>query len=95
MSNTRRDRQLSRQEDAKERQEVRASRSNSEQITRLDSILGKGKGAVKERARLAKEVTVSKTSKKSKKSDTTRETDAKPKAKQKAKERRAAEKQGS
>ena len=69
-------------EDAVERQAARAARSASEQIARLDTLLGKGKGAVKERARLAKEATSTKKAPKAKKPD-------EPKVKQKAKERRA------
>ena len=41
-----------RQAEAKERNEARASISDAERLARLDSILGKGKGATKERARL-------------------------------------------
>ena len=85
MSKARRDRQSSRREDAIERQTARDSLSNSEQIARLDKILGKGKGAVKERARLSKQDPTPKKSTKEKKA-------AKPKVKQKAKDRRAAEK---
>ena len=86
MSKSRRDRQSSRREDAIERQAVRDSLSNSEQIARLDKILGKGKGAVKERARLSKQEAAPKKATKEKKP-------SKPRVKQKAKERRAAEKQ--
>ncbi len=85
MSKARRDRQDSRREDAIERQAARDSLSNSEQIARLDKILGKGKGAVKERARLSKQESAPKKPSKSKKVN-------EPKAKQKAKDRRAAEK---
>jgi ABC-type enterochelin transport system substrate-binding protein len=35
-------------------QEERATRSNAQQIERLDKMFGKGKGAKKERARLEK-----------------------------------------
>jgi hypothetical protein len=42
-----------RQEDAIERQEARDALSNEQQIAVLDRRLGKGEGAVKERARLA------------------------------------------
>ena len=86
MSKSRRDRQSSRREDAIERQAARDSLSNSEQIARLDKILGKGKGAVKERARLSKQDPVPKKPAREKKA-------SKPKVKQKAKERRAAENQ--
>ena len=85
MSKARRDRLKERQEDALERHEARSARSNSEQIAHLDRILGKGKGAVKERARLAKQEAAPKKSTKEKKP-------SKPKVKQKAKERRASEK---
>lgn len=85
MSKLRRDRLKERQEDATERLAARASRSNSEQIAHLDRILGKGKGAVKERARLSALEAAPKKSIKEKKP-------SKPKGKQKAKERRAAEK---
>ena len=43
-----------RQAEAEVRQEERAKRSNAEQIAKLDAKLGKGKGAKKERKRLAK-----------------------------------------
>lgn len=86
MSKARRDRQSRRHTEALERQAVRDSLSSSEQIARLDKLLGVGVGAVKERARLSKEASVPKQTKQTKQ-------DAKPKAKQKAKERRAAEKQ--
>jgi len=74
-------------EDAVERQEARAARSASEQIARLDTLLGKGKGAVKERARLAKEIASTKKAPKAPKAD-------EPKVKQKAKERNRAPRQG-
>lgn len=41
------------QDEADQRAEDRASRSNEEQIALLDKRLGKGKGAVRERKRLA------------------------------------------
>ena len=44
-----------RKEEAIKRQEERAGRSNKQQLQRLDQTFGEGKGAVKERARLAKE----------------------------------------
>ena len=43
-----------RREEAKARQEERNQRTPQQQIQHLDKILGKGKGATKERARLAK-----------------------------------------
>ena len=43
---------LSRQESAQERQDERDSRTAAQQLARLDQLLGKGVGAVKERARL-------------------------------------------
>jgi len=43
-----------RREEALSRQEERANRSPAQQIQHLDKILGKGQGATKERARLAK-----------------------------------------
>jgi hypothetical protein len=39
---------------AKENQEKRASITHVQQLSKLDSMLGKGQGAQKERARLAK-----------------------------------------
>ena len=39
-----------------ERAKARASRSDAEQLSRLDNLLGKGVGAKKERARLAKRI---------------------------------------
>ena len=44
-----------RQEDAIERQTARDELSNEQQVAVLDRRLGKGEGAVKERAKLAKE----------------------------------------
>ncbi len=44
------------QAEAIERQEVAAKRSAMEQLVRLDKKLGVGKGAKKERARLAKQI---------------------------------------
>lgn len=41
-----------RRKSAAERQAARDERSHQEQLERLDRILGKGKGAAKERARL-------------------------------------------
>ena len=77
-------------EDAVERQQARAARSASEQIARLDTLLGKGKGAVKERARLAKEIASTKKAPKAPKANKPDE----PKVKQKAKERNRAPRQG-
>lgn len=48
-----------RNEDANERQEVRNSRTPQQQLAHLDTILGKGLGATKERARLQKQIGVS------------------------------------
>jgi hypothetical protein len=44
-----------RQEAAKERQAARDLLSSADQLAKLDSLFGEGKGAVKERARLAGE----------------------------------------
>ena len=41
-----------RQESAKKCVEVRAQRTDQQQLTHLDKLLGKNKGAVKERTRL-------------------------------------------
>jgi hypothetical protein len=49
--------------EANERNAARASRSSAEQIKVLDARLGVGIGAVRERARLAKPVAVSKPAK--------------------------------
>lgn len=43
-----------RQAEAEVRQEERAKRTVTQQIAKLDALLGKGKGATKERKRLAK-----------------------------------------
>ena len=43
-------------EEGDERQELRASRSNAQQIELLDQRLGVGEGAKRERARLAREI---------------------------------------
>jgi len=43
-----------RRDAAQERAEARASRSAQQQLKKLDDLLGKGVGAVKERARLEK-----------------------------------------
>lgn len=44
-----------RQKAATERQEARDLLSSADQLAKLDSLFGEGKGAVKERARLAGE----------------------------------------
>lgn len=46
-------RKIALQDEADQRADDRANRSNQEQIALLDKRLGKGKGAVKERKRLA------------------------------------------
>ena len=48
---------------AKKLAEERAERTDREQLDHLDSILGKGKGAVKERAKLNARIVESKTPK--------------------------------
>lgn len=52
MAENRNDRKYIRQEEAKERQKKRDKRSPKEQLNRLDNLLGKEVGAVKERSRL-------------------------------------------
>jgi hypothetical protein len=90
MGNKRRDNQVYRQEEAKERAKVRAAKSNVEQIARLDNLLGKGVGAVKERAMLAKEEKIpDKPNKMPKKKKAAAESGALPAVKELAKERRA------
>ena len=42
------------QVEAEVRQEKRAKRTVTQQVAKLDKLLGKGKGATKERKRLAK-----------------------------------------
>jgi len=54
MSKKRNDRRSTRRESAEERREAREARTPQEQLARLDRLLGKGKGAAKERARLKK-----------------------------------------
>ena len=50
-------RKLIRRADAEQRQALRATRTDREQLLRLDKLNGgKGKGAVKERARLAQRI---------------------------------------
>lgn len=50
------DRPENRRKEATTRQEERAARSPQQQLDRLDSILGEGVGAKKERARLTKQI---------------------------------------
>ena len=57
-------RRKEKQEKAKKLAEERAERTDKEQLDHLDSILGKGKGAVKERARLNSRIASSKAPKK-------------------------------
>ena len=45
-----------RQESAKKLQEARAKRTDRQQLTHLDKLLGKNKGAKKERARLKERI---------------------------------------
>jgi hypothetical protein len=45
-----------RQKDALERQKARDTRTPQQQLERLDSLLGEGQGAVKERARLTAQI---------------------------------------
>ena len=45
-----------RRDAAEERAEARAARSPQQQLERLDALLGEGAGAVKERARLEKQL---------------------------------------
>lgn len=52
MGKLRTDRKRLRQEEAEERQAVRDKRSDKQQIARLNTLLGKNKGAEKERDRL-------------------------------------------
>lgn len=51
-----RSRKQIRQDEAKERQELRDKRRPEDQIRVLDAKLGEGVGAVKERARLQKQI---------------------------------------
>jgi len=45
-----------RREEAQERAEARGKRSPQKQLARLDRLFGEGKGAARERARLAAEI---------------------------------------
>ena len=45
-----------RQERARDRKEARAKRTDTQQLKQLDKLNGKGKGAKRERARLAKRI---------------------------------------
>ena len=47
---------LRRQEGATQRQAARAKRTEEDQLKMLDKINGKGRGAVRERARLTKNI---------------------------------------
>jgi len=51
-----RNRPMARRDAVAERAALRATRTDEQQIARLDSILGDGQGAVKERARLASRI---------------------------------------
>jgi hypothetical protein len=55
-SNRNVERRVQRQEDAKNRAAARSGISDPEQLNHLDAKLGKGIGAKKERARLAKRI---------------------------------------
>ena len=69
MARTRPDRLEERREDAKERQEAADERTPYEQLTRLDRMFGSGKGAKKERAKLAKKIESLKVAKKEESSE--------------------------
>lgn len=56
-----------RQESAKRCEEARAKRTNEQQLAHLDELLGKGKGAKKERAKLKAKIAKAKTTNKEKK----------------------------
>lgn len=58
-----------RREEALERAQARSDRSHQEQLARLDRLFGKGKGAAKERARLAGEIEKAAAAKKKEKGD--------------------------
>jgi hypothetical protein len=49
-------RKESKRESANERAEARAKRTAEQQLKRLDDMFGSGQGAVRERARLQKEI---------------------------------------
>ena len=55
---------IKRQESAKRCEEARAKRTDEQQLKHLDKLLGKGKGAAKERARLKVEIAKAKASNK-------------------------------
>lgn len=81
-----------RMENVVRNQEARAERSPQQQLEVLDKRLGNGKGAAKERARLAVEIEDAKKPKPELKENVEVTEDAEPKPKLKAKERRAIQK---
>ena len=69
-------RKMSRQADAKTRNEARSVRSDKEQLKVLDLRLGKKTGAKKERARLNKNIQQTKKTKTTSEKQTTEKTNA-------------------